>query len=524
MVSENEFFREVTLRICGSLELEEALGRAYDYLSRHLPMDVLTLLYYDADRAAAFVMASYSPKGGAVGADETTPLVALDEKTMDRLRREGASVNREETVRIVNRPRRDALYHAIAGHLASHGLRTFSYLMVRLDIQAAYQGALSVAAAGHDRFGQDHARLLQLVSGPFAIAMSNARRYAEALRWRDRLAEDNRAMHRELEHLSGDQVVGAHFGLRRVMELVRQVAPMNAPVLLTGETGTGKEVIANAIHLASPRRDAPLVRVQCGAIPDALLDSELFGHERGAFTGAVQAKRGRFERADGGTLFFDEIGELTLEAQVKLLRVLQDKQFERLGGSRTLEVDVRVLAATNRDLQRAVIDGRFREDLWFRLNVFPIQLPPLRQRREDIPALVQWFLERKGREMGLPWQPRLGPGALEQLQAYEWPGNVRELQNVIERALILGRGEELEFPGLGRGVPVMRPAAAATPVGAAVVSLDQAMAEHIRLALSMAEGRVQGPGGAAAMLGINASTLRARMRKLKIRFGRGPVG
>ncbi|MFA6108684.1 MAG: sigma 54-interacting transcriptional regulator [Candidatus Latescibacterota bacterium] len=524
VVDENEFFREVTLRICSSLELEEALGRAFEYLSRHIPMDVLTLLYYDPERAAAFVTASFSPRGGGVGADERNPLFAMDQATLDRLRHEGASVNREHAVRIVNRPRRDPFYRAIAEHLGTRGLRSFSYLMLRLDVEAAYQGVLSIAAAGHDRFEPAHAHLVRLVGGPFAIAMSNARRYAEALRLRDRLAEDNRAMHRELEHLSGDQVIGAHFGLRRVMELVRQVAPMNAPVLLLGDTGTGKEVIANAIHLASSRRDGPLVRVQCGAIPDALLDSELFGHERGAFTGAVQAKRGRFERADGGTLFFDEIGELTLEAQVKLLRVLQDKRFERLGGSQTLEVDVRVVVATNRDLQRAVAEGRFREDLWFRLNVFPIHLPPLRQRREDIPALVQWFLERKGREMGLAWQPRLAPGAIEQLQAYDWPGNVRELQNVIERALILSRGEELAFPALGAS-PVTRPSVpAAEAIAGEVAPLDLVVAAHIRLALTAAGGRVQGESGAASLLAVNPSTLRARMRKLGIRFGRRASG
>ncbi len=520
----DEFFREVTLRLVGTLDLGEALGRACAYLRRHLPLDVASLLYYDPERKGLYVMASHGVRAGASGGSEPAPLVALDMATMERLRHEGASVNREQSLRIVNRPRRDAIYRALAGHLAPHGLQDFSYVLMRLDIEEAYQGALLLAADGHDRFRPEHGPLLRSVRGPFAIAMSNAHRYAEALQLRDRLAEDNRAMHRELEHLSGDQVIGAHFGLRRVMELVRQVAPMNAPVLLLGETGTGKEVIANAIHLASPRRDSALVRVQCGAIPDSLLDSELFGHERGAFTGAVQAKRGRFERADGGTLFFDEIGELTLEAQVKLLRVLQDKQFERLGGNRTLAVDVRVVAATNRDLQRAVTQGQFREDLWFRLNVFPIALPPLRQRREDVPALVQWFLERKSREMGLPWQPRLAPEALAQLQAYDWPGNVRELQNVIERAMILSRGRELDFAGLGEGIPASAAMPLASPAaagqGPAFESLDQAMAAHIRRALAAAHGQVQGPHGAAALLGLHPSTLRARMRRLGVAFGR----
>ena len=229
-------------------------------------------------------------------------------------------------------------------------------------------------------------------------------------------------MRQELERISGNQVIGAEFGLRQTMEMVRQVAPLNNPILLLGETGTGKEVIANAIHLASPRRDKPMIRVQCGAIPDTLLDSELFGHEKGAFTGAIGLKRGRFERADGGTIFLDEIGELTMDAQVKLLRVLQEHEFERLGGTKTLQADVRVITATNRNLERMVREGRFREDLWYRLNVFPIVLPSLRERREDISSLTTYFINRKAREIGLPETPQLGPGALAELEAYKLAG------------------------------------------------------------------------------------------------------
>jgi len=225
------------------------------------------------------------------------------------------------------------------------------------------------------------------------MAMSNARRYQETVRLKNLLAEDNRALFRELEEVSGTRVVGAEFGLRQVMEMVRLVAQSNSPALLLGETGSGKEVIANAIHLTSSRRNGPMIRVQCGAIPETLLDSELFGHEKGSFTGAIARKRGRFERADKGTIFLDEIAELTPEAQVKLLRVLQEKEFERVGGAETIAADVRVIAATHRNLEERVREGRFREDLWFRLNVFPIHIPPLRQRREDIPSLVQYFVE-----------------------------------------------------------------------------------------------------------------------------------
>ncbi len=219
------------------------------------------------------------------------------------------------------------------------------------------------------------------------------------------LADDNRYLHRELFRLAGDEIVGADFGLKGAMEMVRQVASLNSPVLLLGETGVGKDVIANAIHYSSPRKDGPFVKVNCGAIPETLLDSELFGHEKGAFTGALSQRRGRFERANKGTIFLDEIGELPSQAQVRMLRVLQYKEIERVGGTNPISVDIRLIAATNRDLEEMVRAKQFREDLWFRLNVFPIRIPPLRERREDIPALVRHFIERKSRELRLSALP-----------------------------------------------------------------------------------------------------------------------
>ena len=518
-IDEDGFFREVTVRITSSLEIKKALARTFEYLKQFIPMEVISLHYYVPERAAAYTMASFSQTQGAVGLDETAPLIRIDKKVMDKLRQEGATVDEDRRVAIFNRPKSDPIYRAIARFLEPLGLSCFSNLMLRLDIHGDYQGVMLISAGRHDAFTQEHARLIQIVAEPIAIALSNARRHWETQRLKDLLAEDNKAMHRDLEHLTGNQVVGADFGLRRVMELVRKVAPMNCPILLEGETGTGKEVIANAIHMASPRRDGPLVRVQCGAIPETLLASELFGHEKGAFTGAVQAKRGRFERADHGTIFLDEIGEITLDAQVELLRVLQEKEFERLGGTHTVTVDVRVIAATNRNLAEMVQRGRFREDLWFRLNVFPIQLPPLRHRKEDIPALVQWLIDRKAREMGLPEQPAMGPGAVDQLLAYHWPGNVRELQNVIERALILCQGLPLQFPHLGLRQPAY-PQAAQGEKSEHFFVLDRVVSDHIRQALSLSGGRIQGDSGAAKLLGVNSSTLRARMRKLGIPFGR----
>jgi hydrogenase-4 transcriptional activator len=302
---------------------------------------------------------------------------------------------------------------------------------------------------------------------------------------------------------------------------VGQVAPLDSPVLLQGETGTGKEVIANAIHYSSPRKDGPFIKVNCGAIPETLLDSELFGHEKGAFTGAISQKRGRFERADKGTIFLDEIGELPPQAQVRLLRVLQEKEIERVGGTSSIRVDIRVISATNRNLQEMVASGRFREDLWFRLNVFPIMIPPLRQRREDIPALVHHFMDRKSKELKLAERPVLAPGALDRLKAYDWPGNVRELENLIERALIQSRGGMLSFETLSAPqVPGGRERTRDAGRNRTVLSLDEINVQHIRQALENAGGKINGPGGAAQILGLHPNTLRGRMNKLGIPYGR----
>jgi transcriptional regulator with GAF, ATPase, and Fis domain len=360
--------------------------------------------------------------------------------------------------------------------------------------------------------------LLRLVREPFTIALANTLIHREVLRLRDRLADDNRYLNRELLRISGDEIVGADFGLRDVIRQVRQVAPTESPVLLSGETGVGKDVIANAIHLGSPRRDGPFVAVNCGAIPDSLLDSELFGHEKGAFTGALSKKRGRFERADGGTILLDEIGEMPLEAQVRLLRVLQHREIERVGGSDRIPIDIRIIAATNKDLPAMVATGRFREDLWFRLNVFPIPVPPLRERTSDIPALVQHFIERKAGELKVGDMPRLADGAIDRLMAYQWPGNVRELDNLIERAMILHRGEPLRFEGLEAQSSVTT---ISQPEDDEVATLDVVIAGHIRRVLRATDGKIHGPGGAGELLGINPNTLRSKMKKLGIPFGSG---
>ncbi len=401
-----------------------------------------------------------------------------------------------------------------------HGTEVTSLMVLALglDHKVVGGGSLALATEGDRKFTQQHADLLALLREPFAIAMSNALRHREVKKLWDILADDNRYLQSELQRLSGDEVIGANFGLKDVMHKVHQVATLNSPVLLLGETGVGKDIIANAIHYSSSRSDGPFVSVNCGAIPETLVDSELFGHEKGAFTGAIAQKRGRFERADKGTIFLDEIGELPPQAQVRLLKVLQSKEIERVGGVKTISLDIRIIAATNRDLEEMVKNQLFREDLWFRLNVFPILIPPLRERRSDIPALLQHFISLKARELKLPTIPSLAAGAIDPLMEYHWPGNVRELQNVIEHALILKPSGPLTFEHLSLKHPKktleLREHSEETD------NLDEAMTRHICRVLSKTKGKVHGPDGAAAFVGLNPSTLRNRMQKLGIDYRR----
>lgn len=384
-----------------------------------------------------------------------------------------------------------------------------------------------------------HVALLQALLEPMGVALANDQRLHELARLREAVEADNRALLSRLQRQDiSDAVVGAESGLRSVMERVEQVARTDAPVLILGETGSGKEVVARAIHTRSRRENGPFLRVNCGAIPSELVDSELFGHERGSFTGAIATRQGWFERADGGTLFLDELGELPPAAQVRLLRVLQDGTFERVGGQRVLNVDVRIVAATHRNMAALVTEGRFREDLWYRVSVFPIRLPPLRERRQDIATLAAHFAARAGmRLFGVPL--RLTAEDIVAMEVYDWPGNVRELAAVIERAAILGDGRHLEVPAALGVMPIARmsapssvpssvpssaaglvPALGLIPTArAASGTLDESTRQAICEALERTRGRIEGPFGAAMLLGVNPHTLRSRMRKLGIAWG-----
>jgi transcriptional regulator with GAF, ATPase, and Fis domain len=342
---------------------------------------------------------------------------------------------------------------------------------------------------------------------------------------RDRLEIDISYMREQLHPEGIEGILGTSDAMRYVTSRVQQVAPTASTVLLLGETGVGKSLLAQAIHDLSPRRARPLVTLNCAALPPALVESELFGHEKGAFTGAQARRLGRFEIADGGTLFLDEVAELPLDLQAKLLRAVQDGTFERLGSSVTLKTDVRLIAATNRKLDDEVRAGRFRQDLLYRLNVFPITVPPLRQRPDDIPPLVGHLVQKHCRKLGVA-EPPISKATMKALQAREWPGNIRELENVVERALISSRGTRFEIGD----EPVLAAAAGPDdrdPSGRAR-TLAQLERDHVVATLERLQWRIEGPGGAADVLGINASTLRSRMRKHGIRrpggYGIGPTG
>jgi len=329
----------------------------------------------------------------------------------------------------------------------------------------------------------------------------------EVRRLQRRLEAENQYLRESVADTAGfEEIAGKSLRLREALELAARVAPTSTPVLLLGETGTGKELLARAIHARSRRSERAMIKVNCAALPTSLIESELFGHEKGAFTGAASAKVGRFELADGGTLFLDEVGELALEVQVKLLRVLESGEFERVGAIRTRKVNVRLVAATNRDLERAMSEGRFRDDLYYRLSSFPIRLPPLRERREDIPLLVWDLIQKRQSELGLRIE-RVPESAMEALTHYSWPGNIRELGNVIERALILTSGTELRLDAAFGG------RSERAQLGE---RLDEVERAHLLHVLERCHWRITGPGHAAEVLGMKPSTLRNRLKKLGI--------
>jgi formate hydrogenlyase transcriptional activator len=398
----------------------------------------------------------------------------------------------------------------IAQHLLAEGVKSFC--SIPLHSHDRILGTLNIGRLREDAFTGDEVGLLTQVAQQIAIAVENGLAYREIAELKEKLNEEKLYLEREIrsEH-NFEEIVGASASLKHVLTQIEIVSPTDSTVLIQGETGTGKELIARAIHNLSSRRSRTFVKLNCAAIPTGLLESELFGHEKGAFTGAIAQKIGRFELANGGTLFLDELGDIPLELQSKFLRVLQEQEFERLGSNRTIRVDIRLVAATNRDLAQMVTDKQFRSDLYYRLNVFPILNPPLRERSGDIPALVQYFTQKfaarmKRRITTIPAE------TMTALSRYHWPGNIRELENFIERAVILTRGSSLVVP-----VSELKTRRAIVDGDARNVStLEDAEREHIRHALQQANWLVGGPAGAAAKLGMKRTTLQSKMAKLGI--------
>ena len=363
----------------------------------------------------------------------------------------------------------------------------------------------------------------QIFSNHFGAAIAIARAFEEIQKLKAELEQQNAYLKEEvIEAKAFGDLVGQSAALRQISSQIDLVAPTDASVLILGETGTGKELVAHEIHRRSRRKDKPLIHVNCASVPKDLYESEFFGHARGAFTGAVKDRAGRFEAAEGGTIFLDEIGEVPLELQSKLLRVLQEKCYERVGEDRTRHADIRIIAATNRDLKSEAVAGRFREDLYYRLNVFPVQVAPLRERREDIPLLAQHFINLSVKEMGCA-KPRLTRAGIIRLQSYDWPGNIRELRNVIDRAVIISRGRALAFD-----LPAAEAALVPTRRGhtssgrrrtgiSHETELQRRERENLLIILEKANWKIKGADGAAELLGVNSATLLSRMKKMGLR-------
>jgi len=490
---------EVNNAVVAHLELGELLRAISVCLSRVMPHDLAGFALYDSStgqlvaHALDFPSNQYFVEKGVPIPLEGTP--------------EGRAVTTRRTVLI--RHLDPAEFPAeVVKRAVAEGLK--SGCAVPLVSHGHVLGTLSVVSLRGAAFTEDDAELLGQIGAQVAIAVENGLAYREIADLKDRLSKEKLYLEDEIRtEYNFEEIIGDSPALQKVLKQVEIVSPTDSTVLILGETGTGKELLARAIHNLSGRRERTFVKMNCAAIPTGLLESELFGHEKGAFTGAIATKLGRFELADQGTIFLDEVGEIPLELQVKLLRVLQEQEFERLGSTRTVRVNVRVIAATNRDLAKLVDDKGFRSDLYYRLNVFPITVPPLRDRPEDIPALTRHFAQKFVQRMKKRIET-IPSEAMKALQAYTWPGNVRELENFIERAVILTHGPDLVLPvaELKRS-----PAAAA---GSAPTTLEEAEREHILRALRDSRWTIGGPAGAAAKLGMKRTTLQSKMQKLGI--------
>jgi formate hydrogenlyase transcriptional activator len=515
-----ELLLNLTAKITSSLDLREVLRAIAANIREVIHADAVTVALPDSASEKFRVFAMDFPHGKGVIKEELliTPSAAV-KKAMDTLRPV-----------VFDTRDRDEFEPDTYGLAAAEGVK--AACNIPLVNRGRALGIMSILRTTETPLTPEDVDFLSRASGPIAIAVENALAYREISELRDKLAQEKLYLEEEFRSEMGfEQIIGSSTTLKHVLQQVETVAPSDSTVLLLGETGTGKELIARAIHDRSRRKQRTLVKLNCAAIPTGLLESELFGHEKGAFTGAISQKIGRLELADQGTLFLDEVGDIPLEIQPKLLRALQEREFERLGSTHTRKVNVRLVAATNRDLETMIANKEFRSDLYYRLNVFPIRIPPLRDRKEDIPLLVSHFVQKFAKEMQKPIEA-IPTAVMKGLRAWDWPGNIRELENFIERAVLLTRGKSLEAPlaelrktntevfvhtDLQK---VKEVAGERTNSGRDKSSVadeyERKQLDQIIRALTACKGRVGGADGAAARLGMNRTTLLSRMKKFGI--------
>jgi formate hydrogenlyase transcriptional activator len=501
---------DVSRMLASSLDSKELFQEIASCVRNLMAQDYAHLALYDPATDVMKIRALDFPEGRGLLTNEIA--LPLSESPA------GITV-RAGTPKIFNQSELQAIGSDFARKMLAEGIR--SVLCVPLVSRDRTLGTIGIASMNANAFGNAEIELLRQLASQVAVALDNSRAYHELAILKDKLAKEKLYLEQEIrDSFNFEQIVGESPALVRVLEQVRTVAPSTASVLILGETGTGKELVARAIHRLSTRTNSTFVKINCAAIPTGLLESELFGHEKGAFTGAISQKIGRLELADKGTLFLDEVGEIPLELQPKLLRVLQDQEFERLGGNRTIRVNVRVLAATNRDLSAAVARHEFRSDLYYRLHVFPIRVPSLRERREDIRLLVIHFMQKFARRMNKQIE-NIAEDAMLALEQWHWPGNIRELENFIERSVILTEGTTLRVP-VGELRPLSNFAEVPQGLGshtglAACSTLESLEREYIVLILRQSAGVISGSRGAAARLGMKRTTLQSKIQRLGIR-------
>ncbi|HTB95111.1 MAG TPA: sigma 54-interacting transcriptional regulator [Candidatus Sulfotelmatobacter sp.] len=515
-----ELLLNLTSKITSSLEVREVLRAIAANIREVIHADAVVVSLPDAASGKSRVIAVDFPHGkGAVKEEVTVALSPANKKAIDTLKPVVISMREREELA--------AEAYEIA---AAEGIKAIC--LIPLVNRGRVLGTLSISRMTETPFVPEDIDFLSRASGQIAIAIENALAYRQISELKDKLAQEKLYLEEEFRSEMGfEQIIGNSKALKHVLQQVETVAPSDSTVLLLGETGTGKELIARAIHDRSHRVKRTFVKLNCAAIPTGLLESELFGHEKGAFTGAIGQKIGRLELADQGTLFLDEVGDIPIEIQPKLLRALQEREFERLGSTHTRKVNVRLIAATNRNLEKMIADREFRSDLYYRLNVFPIRIPPLRDRKEDIALLVSYFVQKFSKQMQKKVES-VPTAVMKGLTAWEWPGNIRELENFIERAVILTRGSALEAPlGELQKTIADKPAHTVLPEhkhiaaentewrkdkNGIVQEYARKQRDEIVRALSECKGRVGGADGAAARLGINRTTLLSRMKKFGI--------